>query len=203
MLLSTHYRRPIEFTDEVLTAAKKGLAVFGRLFERVTRLTGGPLTDETPDMDRVASGLLEGEHGEFARAVLNFKMKFLEMMDDDFNTAGAIAVMHELAGETNAFVERHNVELNKQPELLQAVAAAAQSLRKLGLVLGLFRAAAAKPAAGKDAALVDQLMTLLIKLRADARAAKNFAIADGVRDGLKEIGVTLEDRADGTVWRKE
>jgi cysteinyl-tRNA synthetase len=154
-------------------------------------------------MDRVSGGLLESEHGHFARSVLNFKMKFLEMMDDDFNTAGAIAVLHELAGETNAFIERHNVELNKHPDLVQAVAAAAQSLRKLGLVLGLFRAPLAARAAGKDAGLVDQLMALLIRLRADARAAKNFAIADGVRNGLKEIGVTLEDRPDGTVWRKE
>ena len=66
-------------------------------------------------------------------------MKFLEMMDDDFNTAGAIAVMHEVAGEINAFIERHNIEHNKQPELIAAVAAAAQNLRKMGLMLGLFR----------------------------------------------------------------
>jgi cysteinyl-tRNA synthetase len=202
LLLSTHYRRPIEFTEDVIIAAKKGLAVFHRLFERVERLTGNPLADDTPDMDRTAAGLLESEHGHFARSTLGYKMKFLEMMDDDFNTAGAIAVLHETAGETNAMIERHNVEVNKQPDLMQAVTAAAQSLRKLGLILGLFRPGAAKPAA-PDNGLVDQLMTLLIKLRADARAAKNFAIADGVRNGLAQIGVTLEDRADGTVWRKQ
>jgi cysteinyl-tRNA synthetase len=201
MLLSTHYRRPIEFTDDVMTAAKKGLSVFHRLFERIERLAGGPLTDDTQDMDRTAASLLEGENGHFARGILGHKMKFLEMMDDDFNTAGAIAVLHEMAGETNAFVERHNIETNKQPDLIQAVTAAAQSLRKLGLVLGLFRGGAPK-SGGVDKGLVDQLMTLLIKLRADARAAKNFAIADGVRNGLTEIGITLEDRADGTIWRK-
>jgi cysteinyl-tRNA synthetase len=202
MLLSTHYRRPIEFTDDVMTAAKKGLSVFHRLFERIERLAGGPLTDDTQDMDRTAASLLEGENGHFARTILAHKMKFLEMMDDDFNTAGAIAVLHEMAGETNAFVERHNIETNKQPDLIQAVTAAAQSLRRLGLVLGLFRGGAPK-SGGADKGLVDQLMTLLIKLRADARAAKNFAIADGVRNGLTEIGITLEDRADGTIWRKQ
>jgi cysteinyl-tRNA synthetase len=201
MLLSTHYRRPIEFTDDVMVAAKKGLSVFHRLFERVERLTGAPLGDDTPDMDRTAAGLLEGENGHFARSILGFKMKFLEMMDDDFNTAGAIAVLHEMAGETNAFIERHNIEVNKQPDLVQAVTAAAQSLRRLGLVLGLFRAGMNK-STGADKGLVDQLMALLIKLRADARASKNFAIADGVRNGLAEIGITLEDRADGTAWRK-
>jgi cysteinyl-tRNA synthetase len=201
MLLSTHYRRPIEFTDEVMVAAKKGLSVFHRLFERIERLNNAPLGDDTQDMDRTAAGLLEGENAHFARSILGLKMKFLEMMDDDFNTAGAIAVLHEIAGETNAFIERHNIEVNKQPDLMQAVTAAAQTLRKLGLVLGLFRAGPSKDK-GQDKGLVDGLMALLIKLRADARAAKNFAIADGVRDGLAQIGVTLEDRADGTIWRK-
>src|SRR5207248_8239093 len=95
LLLSTHYRRPIEFNDEVIASARKGLSVFPRLLERIGRLTGEPLGDEVQDMDRFANNILDGEHDPFARAVLNFKMKFLEMMDDDFNTAGAIAVMHE------------------------------------------------------------------------------------------------------------
>jgi cysteinyl-tRNA synthetase len=202
LLLSTHYRRPIEFTDEVIVASKKGLAVFHRLLERIERLNGAPIGDETQDMDRTAAGLLESENGHFARSILGLKMKFLEMMDDDFNTAGAIAVLHEMAGETNAFIERHNVEVNKQPDLMQAVTAATQTLRKLGLVLGLFRATPQKTGA-QDKGLVDGLMALLIKLRADARGAKQFAIADGVRDGLAQLGITLEDRPDGTGWRKQ
>ena len=128
-------------------------------------------------------------------------MKFLEMMDDDFNTAGAIAVVHELAGETNSFIERHSIEHNKQPELLGAAAAATQTLRKLGIVLGLFRPGFSK-AQLQDTQFVDQLMKLMIELRATARKDKNFAIADAVRKGLEEMGVTLEDRADGTLWRK-
>jgi cysteinyl-tRNA synthetase len=51
--------------------------------------------------------------------------------------------------------------------------------------------------------LADQLMKLLIEIRATARKDKNFALADAVRQGLEAIGVTLEDRADGTVWRKD
>jgi cysteinyl-tRNA synthetase len=153
-------------------------------------------------MDRFANTLLDTAHGDFARAVLNFKMKFLEMMDDDFNTAGAIAVMHELAGEVNAFIEKHNVEQTKQPDLVPAVAAAAQSLRKLTLVLGLFRPGFAK-AESKDSGLTEQLMRLLIDIRATARKDKNFPLADSVRKGLEAIGVTLEDRPDGTIWRKE
>src|SRR2546423_5867519 len=201
LLLSSHYRRPIEFSDQALADAKKALGSFARLFERVQRLNGQPLTEEVPDMDRTAAALLEGDHGDFARSILNLKMKFLEMMDDDFNTAGAIAVMHELSGEINAFIEKHNIEHNKQAELIQASAAAAQSLRKLGLVLGLFRPGYARPES-RDSDLADQLMKLLIEIRARAREEKNFALADQVRKGLEAIGVTLEDRQDGTIWRK-
>jgi cysteinyl-tRNA synthetase len=70
------------------------------------------------------------------------------------------------------------------------------------LVLGLFRPGFAK-AEPKDTGLADQLMELLIDIRATARKDKNFALADQVRKGLTEIGVTLEDRPDGTIWRKE
>jgi len=54
-----------------------------------------------------------------------------------------------------------------------------------------------------ESTLADDLMKLLIKLRAEARQTKNFAMADAIRNGLTEIGVTLEDRPDGTIWRKD
>jgi cysteinyl-tRNA synthetase len=110
--------------------------------------------------------------------------------------------MHELAGEINIFIEQSEVERDKQPEKIQTAAAAAVTLRKLGLILGLFRKGPAK-ADAKDSALVGQLMQLLIKLRQDARKDKNFALADAIRKGLTEVGITLEDRADGTIWRKD
>jgi cysteinyl-tRNA synthetase len=202
MLLSTHYRRPIEFSDEVLSNSRKGLSTFSRLVERIERLTGKPLAPDAPDMDKVAAKLLESEVGPFARQVLAEKMRFLEMMDDDFNTAGAISVLHDLAGQVNSFLEQNRAEANRQPDVLEAAAAATQTLRSLGHILGLFRAEVRQPES-KQPALVDQLMQLLIKLRNDARAAKNFAIADGVRDGLKEMGISLEDRTEGTGWRKD
>ena len=89
--------------------------------------------------------------------------------------------------------------------LSTAAAAAAATLLRLANLLGLLRG---KPAgttavgAVKDDGLTDKLMGLLIHLRQDARKNKNFAIADNIRDGLTKIGVTLEDRADGTVWRR-
>ena len=204
LLLSTHYRSPIEFSDEVLANAKKALSVFHRLFERIERITGpAPADNKAPDMDAAATTLLEGQHGAFAKAVLSLKMKFLEMMDDDFNTASAIGVLHEMAGEANAFIERNDLDRGKTPEPAGAAAAAVQTLRNLGAVLGLFNPKLAPPAAAEKSALTEQLMALIIRLRQDARQTKNFALADAIRNGLTAIGVTLEDRPDGTVWRKE
>ncbi len=187
LLLSSHYRRPIEFTDEALANAKKGVAVFARLFERVERLSGGPVPGAGP-----ADAALPPDVGDL-------RAKFLEMMDDDFNTAGAAAALHEMAGVANAFVERQDLERTRDPAGLASVVAAAALLKQLAGLLGLFRSAA--PAKADDG-LAGQLMSLLIRLRAESRASKNFAVADGIRKGLGEIGVTLEDRADGTGWRR-
>jgi cysteinyl-tRNA synthetase len=206
LLLSSHYRSPIDFSEEALAGAKKGLSGFERLFERIERIAGKPMTEKSDDMDRGASELLESEqHAPFAKAVLALKMKFLETMDDDFNTGGAIGVLHELANEINAFVARNEIEKNKQPPLVAASLAAAHTLRNLGTVLGLFNPASRGPAGGEgkaDQGVLNQVMELLIGLRQEARAGKNFALSDRIRDGLGAIGITLEDRADGTGWRK-
>ncbi|MGD1276077.1 MAG: cysteine--tRNA ligase [Tepidisphaeraceae bacterium] len=202
MLLSTQYRRPIEFTEEVLTNSRKGLSVFARLLERIERLTGKPLAEDAPDMDAAAAALLESEVGNFARQVLADKMRFLEMMDDDFNTAAAISVLHDLAGSVNSFLEQNRAEVNRQADVLQAAAAATQTVRHLGQILGLFRPDIRRPSA-KEPAMVDQLMVLLIRIRNDARKEKNFALADLVRNELKTMGITLEDRPEGTGWRKD
>jgi cysteinyl-tRNA synthetase len=201
LLLSSHYRSPIEFSEDALAACRKGVATFDRLFERVERLTGKPMTEKADDMDRSASTLLESEHAPFAKAALGLKMKFMETMDDDFNTAGGIGVLHELANEVNSFIERNEVERARQPELIAGVGAAAHTLKNLGMVLGLFLRPT-RPAGGADQGLLDQVMNLLIDLRKEARQSKNFPMADRIRNGLTEIGITLEDRADGTGWRK-
>jgi cysteinyl-tRNA synthetase len=210
MLLTTHYRRPIEFTPDVMTAARKGATTFFRLFERVERLGAGVPASagvkNTSENSEISPEMLEGQHGPFAREVLGFKMKFLEMMDDDFNTAGAIGVMHELAGAINGYVEQTKVEKSKDPAALRAVGAATQTLRNLGGVLGLFRGKLAPGGAETEStesgATLDKVMQLLIQLRNDARKDKNFALADAIRNGLTAIGITIEDRADGTAWRR-
>jgi cysteinyl-tRNA synthetase len=203
LLLSTHYRSPIDFSDEVMASTKKGLAKFHRLFERIERLTGQPFKEAGDDMDRAGPALLQTPHAEYARAVAALKAKFLESMDDDFNTAGAIAAMHEMAGEVNGVIERNDLEKTRTPELVAAVAAGARTLRNLGAVLGLFNPKLALTGSTKDDPLPGQLMELVIRLRAELRKAKNFALADQLRKDLTAIGIALEDRSEGTMWRRE
>jgi cysteinyl-tRNA synthetase len=200
MLLCTHYRSPIDFSDDVVAAAGKGLAAFSRLGERVERLTGVPFNQDQQDMDAVAGRLLESDISDFVREIMAAKMRFLERMDDDFNTAEAIAVLHEMNGQINAFLEHNKAESERHADVVVAAAAAFQTLGKLGGILGLFRRPERSEKAKTDD--LDKVMQLMIELRNEARKSKNFALADRIRDGLKERGITLEDRADGTGWRK-
>jgi len=78
----------------------------------------------------------------------------------------------------------------------------ATTLAELSATLGLFRKPP-KQARGGDDQLTGKLMELLIEIRTEARKKKDFATADKIRDSLSEIGVTLQDRPDGTGWEKE
>ena len=140
LLLSTQYRRPIEFTDEAIANCKKALAVFTRLFERLERLTGKTVDANTPEIESIKLTPADPETtATFVRHVLNLKTKFVEMMDDDFNTAGATAVMHETAGEINSFIERRELERTREQHSTEAATAAAGTIFRLGNLLGLFR----------------------------------------------------------------
>ena len=105
---------------------------------------------------------------------------------------------------SNSFIERTGGENQKPADEVQVIAAATQTLRGLGKLLGLFRETP-KPQRDKgagDAGLSDQLMNLIIELRAAARQKKDFAMADAIREGLSKLGITLEDRPGGTEWSR-
>ncbi|HEX8324295.1 MAG TPA: cysteine--tRNA ligase [Tepidisphaeraceae bacterium] len=180
LLLSTHYRSPIEFSDEALDNTKKAIGVFSRLLERTSRLRQVAASDD--------SALAQP-----------FEDKFVVSMDDDFNTAGAIAALHEMAGAINGEIERSGVENAADPSSVAVVLAAAGRFKFLAGLLGL---TFAPPEKKKDDGLTDPLMQLIIRLRAEARKRKDFATADAIRDGLNELKITLEDKKDGTVWRQ-
>ncbi|MCH7687703.1 MAG: cysteine--tRNA ligase, partial [Planctomycetes bacterium] len=203
-LLSTHYRSPIELSEEFIAETGKSLDGFYRLFEMSERITGRDFYSLPTSESREQSAPLAGEPSEFYTELKAFRDRFLNSMDDDFNTGGAIGVLFEMRKGINGFISQQKLDADgrKEESSLTALTTAMTMLKELSNLLGVFRTAVAKPD-GADDVFAAELMTLLIDIRAEARSSKHFAIADKIRDGLTELKVVLEDRPDGTGWRRE
>jgi cysteinyl-tRNA synthetase len=181
-ILSGHYRNPIVFSEEALDSASKG-------WERIhgaVRLTREKLR-QAP----------EGEEGNAFLATLEAsRSQFIEAMDDDFNAPGALAALYDLTREVNTLLN------SGQPVGKSVLEAIDATYRELGGdVLGIVPDEPLTVTGSSDAEREEGLIRLLIDMRAEARAAKDFAKADQIRDRLQDLGVTLEDRPDGTIWR--
>jgi cysteinyl-tRNA synthetase len=198
LLLNTHYRSPIEYGEERLIEVRRSLEGFYRFFERYQRITGRSVyAIEAP----TRRGEFPAET-PFLQEVARLRERFLECMDDDFNTGGAIGVLNELLTALNRFADTRQLEGGKaDPADVRAFERGVTVLKELSQLLGLFQQPPAAKEAGQDE-LVGGLMQLLIDLRAEARKAKNFALGDQIRKRLGELGVTLEDRPGGTGWRR-
>src|SRR5262245_51797108 len=202
LLLSTHYRSPIEYSDEQLASTKRSLDSFYRFFERHERISKKSFFDlQAPSKRRpYESG---GTNAELHAAVVALRNRFLEHMDDDFNTGGAVGVLFELLTSLNRFADQRGLETGKAtPDDLAAFERATMLLKEFSQILGIFGEPPAAASAGQDQ-LVAGLMQLLIDLRAEARKAKNFALGDQIRNRLGQTGVKLEDLPGGTIWRVE
>ena len=129
------------------------------------------------------------------------KRSFLEKMDDDFNTGAAVSELFELARIINRAIDQNQLEdpAQRNDEAVAELVQAATTLKEMANLLGIFQQPVGQ--SEDDQGLVDSLMQLLIRLRAEARQKKDFATSDGIRDGLAEIGIVLEDRKDGTGWK--
>jgi cysteinyl-tRNA synthetase len=198
-LLSTHYRSPIDFSDERIEQRGTGLEQFYRFFKRYERISGQSFYKIDYAHARAGGEFDPGQDPTLAQ-VAGYRGRFLEAMDDDFNTGGAVGVLFELVSTLNKFADEQKLE-NKKPSEAQlaALTRGATTLRELGATLGLFREPSAKPTLGNNA-VVDKLMALIIELRAAARTKKDFATADRIRQALGEVNIALEDRPGGTEW---
>ncbi len=197
LLLSTHYRSPIEYSEERLQEVRRSLEGFYRFFERYERATKTSFYALTAPTTRSASEA-QGHAPEWQP----YWQNFVEAMDDDFNTGGAGGILYELLNKLNRLADEKKVESPDAPaEAMASFRAGALLLRELSQILGLFAEPVSKPAANDQ--VVAGLMQLLIDLRAEARKARNFALGDQIRQRLKELHITLEDRAGGTTWRLE
>ena len=182
-IVSTHYRSPLDFSDARLDEAASSLARLKNALDNLKELAKLPA-------DNNNSG------ANLAQKADEAKKGFYEAMDDDFNTALAIANMFDLAKEINIYYNK--VTSGKVACDKNAVDTALAVFEEMADIIGIL----ADNNDAVDNTLVDNLMNLIISIRQDARKNKNWAVADKIRDELKAIGITLEDSPTGVRWKK-
>lgn len=173
-MLSCQYRSPINFGKDLIESAKVGL---DRLYTAKKNL------------DYLAGIAVDGELTEEEKSIManlmTHKDKFIESMDDDLNTADALAAIYELVRDINS---------NVKAESTKALVTQAKALlMELAGVLGLL---------GKEEKSLDEEIEQLIEERQQARKDKNWAKSDQIRDDLKAKGIILEDTPQGVKWRR-
>lgn len=183
-ILQSHYRSPLDYSDEAVEGAGKGLERLKNVVYELGELAGAG-TGTKVDFDDLPEGPvnLKKYYGEWLTA-----------MSDDFNTPAAIAVLFEMLKDINTAISSEGAIDKGMASLLYSF------MRILaGDVLGII------PAKGKDASgksVEGNLINLLIQMRSDARRDKDFRLADSIRLELQNIGVVLEDKKDGTTTFK-
>ena len=176
-MLMSHYRSPLNYSGEILVQAQNALE----------RLATAKSNLEFFKKNGVDGSMSESE-SEFAVSLERFRERFIEVMDDDLNTADAVAVVFELVREINAAV-------SPSANPTKALAEACDKLfSELADVLGL-------PISKEEDSLEAEIEEL-IEQRQAARKAKNFAEADRLRDLLKERGIILKDTPQGVKWER-
>ena len=192
LLLSTHYRSPIEYTNDRLMEIKKSLGNFYRFFDRYQRITGNSYY------------VLPFSNNQFVsnQDFVECRNKFLEFLADDFNTSGALGVLHEILAIVNRYAEVGKLESNPDKELLATFEQGCKILRELSNILGIFQNESSNENVTDDD-IVGPLIDLLIEMRNEARKNKNFTLADRIRDRLAELRIIIEDRSSSSGWRRE
>jgi len=179
LFLQTHYSHPVDFSWEKMDEAKRAWERFDILLGKlkVIRLSG----------DQVI-----GPKGKFTEEINEFRKRFEQAMDDDFNTAEALAVLFDL-------VTYINKEVSVISYRLSVIRYAEETLLKLGKVFGLFEESGVTADSIDDSKKGE--IERLINLRNTARKNKDFKEADRIREKLSEIGVIVEDQKGETTWR--
>lgn len=173
-MLSAHYRSPINFSDDLLEQTKNGLE---RLYNAKNNLLY--LLENAADKE------VSQEEQAVINRLSDYKNKFIEAMDDDLNTADALAAIYDLVRDANSSL---NAESSKA-----VVKGSMDMLMELSGVLGLL---------DKKEESLDSEIEALIEERQKARKEKNWALSDKIRDDLKAQGIVLEDTPQGVKWKR-
>ena len=173
-MLSCHYRSPINFSKELIASAKVGLERLYTAKKNLDYLAG-----------IAVAGELTGDEKIVMENLMTYKEKFIEAMDDDLNTADALAAIYELVRDINTHVKAESTKA--------LISQAKALLMELAGVLGLL---------GKEEKNLDEEIEKLIEDRQQARKDKNWALSDKIRDDLKAKGIILEDTPQGVKWRR-
>ena len=181
-ILQTHYRSPLDFSDERLKEAQTSLARLQQskaFMDELLKKEGS--ADTAKDLAAKAE---------------EYRKAFYEAMDDDFNTALAISQLFGLSKDINIYYQD---VMNKGADYDAAgFARVSEIYLEMAAIIGIFE----QEEAAADDGLTDKLMELIISIRQDARKEKNWAIADKIRDELKEVGIVIEDTPNGARWKK-
>ena len=179
LILNSHYRSPLDFSDAALFAAQSG-------YEKITQTVKTVRKKAAEAPQRTADE-------EITKQLEQLKEKFEAAMNDDLNTSIALSVVFELVRLANDLFEKPDITA----ETLNAVD---DSFTKLGGdCLGIVKNEYPQTSQADD--MIEKLVESLIERRSDARNRKDFAAADAIRDKLNQIGIVLEDKPDTTTWR--
>ena len=187
-VLNTHYSSPIDYSNEALDAADKGLERLQNTIRNLRERLGS-----SGNEGAVATGDWKGKLEEYKNA-------FEEAMDEDFNTAEALAVLFNLTKEVNNL-------LNSEEEISEGVLSEIDSLYRVygGDVLGIVPEKTVQyDSEDADAYKMEEdLIKALIDTRNELREAKQWEQADKIRDRLSELGIIIEDKKEEVAWRKK
>ncbi|MBZ0271341.1 cysteine--tRNA ligase [bacterium] len=194
-LLSAHYRSPLDYSEQIVLEAQAGVDRLYAAYDALVREAGDASLDE---------GALNARQTELLGEVREARAAFFVAMDDDFNTAKATGHMFEIARAVNAVTSDANA--GAAPGRAMLMTELGRVFREMNDVLGICLSAPAdyftarSGRALKKRNLSADGIEAKIKARADARAARDFARADAIRDELAEAGIIIKDSPSGTTW---
>lgn len=184
--LLKHYRSPIDFSEERIREALAALDRLRNAYRKTVRIldkAGGFAAEPFPEGFNADPSIKENRD------------LIIEAMDDDFNTAKAMGHLFEIAKTVNSAPEH-------EPSAVMNVSPTMKEAKEVFDTFGTGVFGIAFEAESGNEGLADDLMGLIIELRAHARKEKNWSLSDRIRDRLGSLGITLEDRPDGTTWKK-